>query len=51
METLSDGDKSTDVVKSEVQAMMKKLEDNNILNLQNGGEFLARISSINAMKE
>ncbi|OVE65747.1 sugar ABC transporter substrate-binding protein [Clostridium diolis] len=51
MEILSDGDKSTDVVKSEVQAMMKKLEDNNILNLQNGGEFLARISSINAMKE
>ncbi|MFW2504541.1 extracellular solute-binding protein [Clostridium diolis] len=51
METLSDGDKSTDVVKSEIQAMMKKLEDNNILNLQNGGEFLARISSINAMKE
>lgn len=51
METLSDGDKSTDVVKSEVQAMMKKLEDNNILNLQSGGEFLARISSINAMKE
>lgn len=51
METLSDGDKSIDVVKSEVQAMMKKLEDNNILNLQSGGEFLARISSINAMKE
>ncbi|ABR32569.1 ABC transporter substrate-binding protein [Clostridium beijerinckii] len=51
METLSDGDKSIDAVKSEVQAMMKKLEDNNILNLQSGGEFLARISSINAMKE
>ncbi|WP_026887487.1 ABC transporter substrate-binding protein [Clostridium beijerinckii] len=51
METLSDGDKSIDVVKSEVQAMIKKLEDNNILNLQSGGEFLARISSINAMKE
>ncbi|NRY61328.1 ABC transporter substrate-binding protein [Clostridium beijerinckii] len=51
METLSDGDKSIDIVKSEVQAMMKKLEDNNILNLQNGGEFLARISSINDMKE
>ncbi|OCB00736.1 ABC transporter substrate-binding protein [Clostridium beijerinckii] len=51
METLSDGDKSIDVVKSEVQSMMKKLEDNNILNLQSGGEFLARISSINAMKE
>jgi multiple sugar transport system substrate-binding protein len=51
MEILSDNEKSIEVVKSEVQAMIKKLEDNNILNLQNGGEFLARISSINAMSE
>lgn len=38
-------------IKSVVEAKMKELEDNNILNLQDGGEFLARISSINAMKE
>lgn len=50
MENLND-EKSVDEIKSEVQAMIKRLQDNNILNLQDGGEFLARISSINAMKE
>lgn len=51
MEVLSDSEKKPDEIKSEVQAMIKKLEDNNILNWQDGGEFLARISSVNAMKE
>ena len=50
MESFSD-DKSIDEIKLEVQAMIKNLKDNNILNLQNGGEFLARISSFNAMRE
>ena len=50
MENLSD-DKSIEQIKLEVQAMIKSLKDNNILNLQNGGKFLARISSVNAMKE
>jgi multiple sugar transport system substrate-binding protein len=50
MENLN-SDKSVDQIKSEVQAMIKRLEDNNILNLQDGGEFLARISSVNAMRE
>ena len=50
MESFSD-DKSIEQIKLEVQAMIKSLKDNNILNLQNGGEFLARISSVNAMKE
>jgi multiple sugar transport system substrate-binding protein len=44
-------DKSIEEIKLEVQAMIKKLKDNNILNLQIGGEFLARISSLNAMRE
>ena len=44
-------DKSLDAIKLEVQAMIKKLKDNNILNLTNDGEFLARISSLNAMSE
>lgn len=44
-------EKSIEAIKLEVQAMIKKLKDNNILNLQDGGEFLGRISSINAMKE
>lgn len=51
MQILSESEKSTDLVKLEVQDMIKKLEDNGILNLKKGGEFLARISSINAMKE
>lgn len=50
MENFSN-DKSIDQIKLEVQAMIKKLRDNNILNLQNGGEFLTRISSFNAMRE
>ena len=50
MENFSD-DKSIEQIKLEVQAMIKSFKDNNILNLQNGGEFLARISSVNAMKE
>jgi len=44
-------DKNVDEMKLEVQAMLKKLKDNNILNLTNGGEFLARVSSLNAMSE
>lgn len=44
-------DKSAEDIRSEVQAMLKKLKDYNILNLKNEGEFLARISSINAMSE
>jgi multiple sugar transport system substrate-binding protein len=44
-------DKSTADIKLEVEAMFKKLKESNILKLQNGGEFLARISSINAMSE
>lgn len=51
MEMLRENDKSVDAVKSGVQAMIQNLKDNNILNLEDGGEFLARISSINAMKE
>lgn len=50
MQNLSD-DKSIDNVKLEVQTIIKKLKDNNILNLQDGGEFLARISSFNGMRE
>lgn len=50
MELLST-DKSNEEIKQEVENMMKELEDNNILNLSDGGEFLARISSINAMRE
>lgn len=51
MEILSDNERDIDVIKSEVQAMMKNLQDNNVLNYQEDGEFLARISSVNAMKE
>ncbi|MVX66774.1 extracellular solute-binding protein [Clostridium chromiireducens] len=51
MEILSDNEKNMDVIKSEVQAMMKNLKDNNVLNFQEDGEFLARISSINAIRE
>lgn len=52
MEELLDNDnKSVDEVALEVQDMIKKLEDNNILNLRDGGEFLARISSSNAIRE
>lgn len=50
MESLNDN-KSTDEIKVDVQNMIKNLEANNILNLSNDGEFLARISSFNAMRE
>lgn len=50
MQNLSD-DKSVDDIKLEVESMIKKLKDNNILNLRDGEEFLARISSFNAMRE
>jgi|GEM_PF-1349163 len=51
MEILSDNERDINVIKSEVQTMMKNLQDNNVLNFQEDGEFLARISSVNAMKE
>ena len=51
MEILSDNERDIDVIKSEVQTMMKNLQDNNVLNFQENGEFLARISSVNAMSE
>lgn len=44
-------DDTTENIKLAVEAKIKELKDNNILNLQDGGEFLARISSINAMRE
>ncbi|OOM12037.1 ABC transporter substrate-binding protein [Clostridium saccharobutylicum] len=50
MENLNSG-KSEEEVKSQVESMIKELKDNNILNLQEDGEFLARIASINGMKE
>lgn len=42
---------TVDKIKEVVENKIKELKDNNILNLEEGGEFLARISSINAMKE
>ncbi len=51
MEMLNDSEKNADEIELQVQGMIKKLEDNNILNLKDGGEFLARISSNNAMRE
>lgn len=50
MENLNSG-KSEEEVKSQVESMIKELKDNNILNLQEDGEFLGRIASINGMKE
>ena len=50
METFN-GDKSVEELKLEVQAMIKKLKENNILNLTDGEDFIGRISSINAMSE
>lgn len=50
MEILNN-DKSVDNIKTEVQNKIQELKDNNILNLEDGGAFLARISSINAMGE
>lgn len=49
MELLND--QSANEIKVQVENMIKELKDNNILNLEEGGEFLARISSINAMRE
>lgn len=49
MELLND--ESIDDIKLHVENMIKELKDNNILNLEEGGEFLARISSINAMRD
>lgn len=46
-----DKDKSIDQIKLQVENKIQELKDNNILNLKDDGEFLARISSINAMKE
>ncbi|WP_294374847.1 extracellular solute-binding protein [uncultured Clostridium sp.] len=38
-------------VKAKTDSMISELNNNNILNLNEGGEFLGRISSINAIKE
>ncbi|GAA0078829.1 hypothetical protein UT300005_32080 [Clostridium sp. CTA-5] len=46
-----DEDKSIYDTQKEVEDKLKQLKDNNILNLQNGNSFLARISSINGMRE
>lgn len=50
METFNK-DKSVEELKLEVQAMLKKLKENNILNFTGEEEFIGRISSINAMSE
>lgn len=44
-------EKSAGQIKLDVQNMVNNLKDNNILNLEDGGNFLARISSINGMRE
>jgi multiple sugar transport system substrate-binding protein len=44
-------EKSVGQIKIDVQNMVDNLKNNNILNLENGGSFLARISSINGMRE
>lgn len=44
-------DNDEEFVKSKVNNMIDQLKNNNILNLNEGGEFLGRISSINAVKE
>ena len=44
-------DKSVEELQLEVQAMVKKLKENNILNFTGEEEFISRISSINAMSE
>ncbi|SFC33981.1 extracellular solute-binding protein [Clostridium uliginosum] len=46
-----DEDNSIDIIKNKVENKIQQLKDNNILNLNEGNEFLARISSINGMKE
>lgn len=40
-----------DQIIEEVNLKIEELKNNNILNMYDGGKFLARISSINAMKE
>lgn len=44
-------EKSAGQIKIDVQNMIDNLKNNNILNLEDGGSFLAKISSINGMKE
>lgn len=44
-------DKSVEELQLEVQAMIKKLKENNILSCTGEEEFIGRISSINAMGE
>lgn len=44
-------DLTEDKVIDNVAAKVDELKNNNILNMYDGGEYLARISSINAMKE
>lgn len=44
-------DKNVDQIKLDVQTMLTNLKNNNILNLEDGGQFLSRISSINGMRE
>lgn len=46
-----DNDLTEDDIIAKVNSKIEELRNNNILNLNNDGEFLARISSINAMKE
>jgi multiple sugar transport system substrate-binding protein len=50
MESLN-SEKNAEQIKLEVQNMVNNLKDNNILNVEDGGNFLARISSINGMRE
>ncbi|MDR3596861.1 ABC transporter substrate-binding protein [Clostridium sp.] len=50
MESLN-SEKNAEQIKLEVQNMVNNLRDNNILNVEDGGNFLARISSINGMRE
>ncbi|WP_160687164.1 ABC transporter substrate-binding protein [Clostridium sp. C2-6-12] len=44
-------DKSVEAIQLEVQAMVKKLKENNILKVTGDEDFIGRISSINAMSE
>lgn len=50
MQSLNE-DKGIYDIQKEVEDKLKQLKDNNILNLQDGNPFLARISSINGMRE
>lgn len=42
---------SNEEMKTQIQKMIDDLSSNNILNFTEGGEFLGRISSVNAIKE